>query len=105
MMRQASPFVMEVPGVEAVYAYRMLPNQRGYFIDTTEDTFYLKATDSAGFATVRRFRFNEDPFEQAQPPQQSQYATHDEVAALSASVTALAGKMDHLSEIMEALNG
>lgn len=81
-----------VTGIEGARLYQMPPNSTVALFDGNEDVFYVKATDGAGFPTIRTFRFEEVP-QQAQ--QQPDYVTRDELGALS----------EKIDKLMEALNG
>lgn len=49
----------QVSGMEGAKAYRMPPNSAVALFHASEDVFYVKTTDGAGFPTIRAFRFSE----------------------------------------------
>ena len=51
--------IVSVKGMEGAKAYQMYPNSTVALFDSNNDLFYLKKTDGAGFATIRRFKFVE----------------------------------------------
>lgn len=55
--------VTQVSGIEGAKAFQMLPNSTAALFSSTEDVFYFKSTDGAGYPTVRAYRFEEVPAE------------------------------------------
>lgn len=52
--------LISVNGRAGADAFRLdVPNSRVALFDANEDVFYIKATDGAGYPTVRAFRFSE----------------------------------------------
>ena len=52
--------LISVNGRAGADAFRLdAPNSRVALFDANEDIFYIKATDGAGYPTVKAFRFNE----------------------------------------------
>ena len=51
--------LVQVTGLEGAKAYRMPPNSAVALFHNTEDIFYVKTTDGAGFPTIRAFKFEE----------------------------------------------
>lgn len=49
--------IIKVNGIPGAQAYQMGPNEAAALFDANEDYFYIKTTDGAGFATLRRFKF------------------------------------------------
>ena len=56
---QAGTQPLTVNGIESAKAYPMNPNSRVFLFDTNDDIFYVKETDSSGFASLKIFRFEE----------------------------------------------
>jgi len=52
--------VVPTHGIEGAKSYPLGPNCRVPLFDDAEDVFYIKSTDSNGFPTVKRFRFEEE---------------------------------------------
>lgn len=57
MPRQSENNLIRVTGIEGAKAYQMPPNSTVALFDGGEDIMYIKATDGAGFPTIRMFRF------------------------------------------------
>ena len=52
--------LISINGRAGADAFRLdAPNSRVALFDANEDIFYIKATDGAGYPTVKAFRFNE----------------------------------------------
>lgn len=51
--------LVQVTGIEGAKAYRMPPNSVVALFHSSEDIFYVKSTDGAGFPTIRTFKFEE----------------------------------------------
>ena len=58
-VQNQSQQIVSVNGMEGAKAYQMYPNSTVALFDSNNDIFYLKKTDGAGFATIRRFKFVE----------------------------------------------
>ena len=52
--------VVPTHGIEGAKAYPLGPNCRAPLFDDTEDVFYIKSTDSNGFPTIKKYRFEEE---------------------------------------------
>lgn len=65
-----------VNGIESAKAYPMNPNSRVFLFDTNEDIFYVKETDSSGFATLKIFEFKE--VKEKQKTSEPEYVTLEE---------------------------
>ncbi len=52
--------IVRVNGFPGAQAFQMRPNESAALFDANEDYFYIKTTDGAGFATLRRYRFSPD---------------------------------------------
>ena len=69
--------LVRVSGIEGAKAYQMPPNSSVALFHESEDIFYIKTSDGAGFPTIRAFRFapmkENETVENAQ-----QYVTLDE---------------------------
>ncbi len=59
--------LVRVPGMDGAQAYRMPPNSSAALFHATEDRFYVKTTDGAGFPTIREFEFSEVVPEKPEP--------------------------------------
>ena len=92
VLRQPPISLVRVNGVEGAKAYQMPANSTAALFDGSNDLFYLKVTDGAGFPTIRTFRF-----EEVLPVagQAAEWATKDDVQALHREVESL----------REAING
>ena len=55
------PQLDKVNGMDSARAFPMKPNSTIALFDANEDIMYIKSTDSNNFATIRRFRFVEEP--------------------------------------------
>lgn len=53
--------IVKVNGIEGAKQFQMQPNDMCALFDANEDLFYIKTTDGAGFATLRTFRYTEEP--------------------------------------------
>lgn len=74
--------VTQVSGIEGARAFQMMPNSTAALFSSTEDVFYFKTTDGAGYPTIREFRF-EEVRPQAQP---ADAATKSELEELRKAV-------------------
>lgn len=79
---------VSVTGMEGAKAYQMPPNSSIALFDRDSDTFYLKTTDSAGYPTVREFRFEEVGGAEPKPT----YVTHEEFDELAKKLDELASQ-------------
>lgn len=70
--------LVQVTGLEGAKAYRMPPNSAVALFHSTEDVFYVKSTDGAGFPTIRAFKFEEITLSNGQP----NFITRDELNEL-----------------------
>lgn len=57
--------VTQVSGIEGARAFQMMPNSTAALFSSSEDVFYFKSTDGAGYPTVKAYRFEEVPAEGA----------------------------------------
>ena len=57
-MQQNVMQLYRVNGYEGAKAFQMPPNSQAALFDMNEDIFYLKASDSAGFATIDIYDFS-----------------------------------------------
>lgn len=82
-MMQGPTQLNRVPSIDAVKAFQMAPNSSGVFFLESEDIFYIKSTDGAGFATINSYKF--EPLEE---PQQKpgQYVTVEEFEAFKQEI-------------------
>ena len=56
--------LVSVTGIEGAKAYQLPPNSSIALFDKDDDFMYVKTTDSAGYPTIRTFRFQpEEPIE------------------------------------------
>lgn len=67
--------LVKVTGLDGAKAFQMAPNSSVALFNESEDIFYVKTTDGAGFPTIRAFRF--EPYEEP-TPKVEQYVTLDE---------------------------
>lgn len=51
--------LIRVNGLEGARAYQMPPNSVAALFDANQDLMYIKATDGAGFPSIRVFSFAE----------------------------------------------
>ena len=49
--------IVRVNGIQGAQAYQMGANSSVALFDANEDFFYIKTTDGAGFASIRKFKF------------------------------------------------
>ena len=77
---------MKVSGLDGAKAYQMPPNSAAALFHESEDLFYVKTTDGAGFPTIRAFRF--EPLEEpaAKTVEVEKYVTIDEFEAFKKEV-------------------
>lgn len=67
--------LIKVSGLDGAKAYQLGPNSAVALFHESEDLFYVKTTDGAGFPTIKTFRF--EPFEVSQE-ETPKYVTVDE---------------------------
>lgn len=76
------PQLDKVNGIDSARAFPMKPNSTIALFDANEDIMYIKSTDVNNFATIRRFRFYEEPEVPQQKtdivPMTDLYVTKDE---------------------------
>lgn len=49
--------LIKVTGIEGAKAYQMPPNGITALFDSSDDIFYVKTTDGAGFPTIKTYKF------------------------------------------------
>lgn len=87
--------IIRVNGLPGAQAYQMGANASVALFDANEDYFYIKSTDGAGFASIRRFKFS--PCDDMQPAAPAEdYVTRKEFDELKGLV--LNGKQHLRSE-------
>lgn len=96
--------IIEINGDDGAKAYPMMPNTSVLLVDKTGPYIYLKFTDAANFPTLDRFKLVPDPITESTPIIEAQYATHEEVAALSSKIDKLAGMLSSRNDIAEVQN-
>lgn len=80
--------LVSVTGMEGAKAYQLPPNSSMPLFDQDNDVLYLKTTDSAGYPTIKAFRF--EPMDApAAVFEESAYATKADLEALAEKVEAL----------------
>lgn len=73
-----------VTGLEGAKAYQMPPNSEMPLFDSTSDNrMFIKTTDGAGFPTIKVARCS---FEESQPPNDTEYASIEELNALRSEI-------------------
>lgn len=55
------PQLDKVNGIDSARAFPTKPNSQIALFDANEDVMYIKTTDGNNFATIRKFRFIEEP--------------------------------------------
>lgn len=77
MPQQQQNGLIRVTGLDGAKAFQMPANSIVALFDGSEDIFYIKQTDGAGFPTIRTFEFKE---RQAVAPKQdtSEFVTRQE---------------------------
>lgn len=85
--------IVRVNGYPGAQAYQMGANAAAALFDANDDYFYVKSTDGAGFATIRKFRFY--PCDDQEQPQGGEYVTRKEFDELKGVVM---GGKQHLRE-------
>ena len=71
------PQLDKVNGIDSARAFPMKPNSTIALFDANEDVMYIKSTDANNFATIRRFRFYEEP-EEIQKKESDLYVSKEE---------------------------
>ena len=74
---QQTQQLVRVNGIEGARAYQMSANSTVALFDNNEDVMYIKATDGAGFPTIRTFVFTEQVGNTV--PQSNEYVTRKEL--------------------------
>lgn len=69
--------LVKVSGIDGAKAYQMPPNAAAALFHESEDIFYVKTTDGAGFPTIRAFRF-EPMEEETKDTRDCRYVTVEE---------------------------
>ena len=72
-----------VTGIEGAKAFQMPINSVAALFDGSDDVFYLKSTDGAGFPTIRKFRFTEENSQMIQ----SEYVNKSEFDSFRKEIT------------------
>lgn len=76
--------LIRVNGMDGARAYQMAPRQTVALFDSSNDYFYIKTTDDAGFPTIRQFSFQE--VSATSCTQNTNYVTQDEFKSLKAEI-------------------
>jgi hypothetical protein len=81
--------LVKVNGMDGAKAYQMPPNSAMPLFHESEDVFYLKVTDGAGFPTIKAFSFS--PLEENLQPQvdTSGFATKSDIEDLQKQIEAI----------------
>lgn len=74
---QQQQCIPKVNGIDGAKAYSLGPNSSIALFDGNSDLFFVKVTDSAGFPTIRTFRFEE--VSQDQKPIEKDYVSREEM--------------------------
>lgn len=83
--------LVSVTGIEGAKAYQLPPNSSMPLFDSNNDVLYVKTTDSAGYPTIKTFKF--EPAEQNEPMEVDPTAGYVPRAEFEALVT----KVEELS--------
>lgn len=77
--------LVRVTGYEGAKAYQLPPNSAMPLFDGNEDVMYVKTTDGAGFPTIKKYSFYEEPINVVASPktETAQYVTKAEFEALA----------------------
>lgn len=75
--------LIKVTGIEGAKAYQMAPNSSVALFDDSNDIFYVKSTDGAGFPTIRSFKF--EPVVESSPVN-TDYVTRKEFEELKGMI-------------------
>jgi hypothetical protein len=67
-----------VNGIEGARAYQMAANSTVALFDSNDDVMYIKATDGAGFPTIRVFEFKEKVSESKEKISEGEYVSKAE---------------------------
>lgn len=86
-----APPPIKVNGRAGADAFYMGPNEQAVLFDENADIFYFKATDGAGYPTVRPYRF--EPLPEAGSAADVSYATQEELEALRTEINELKGAL------------
>lgn len=70
--------LIRVTGVDGAKAYQMPPNSITALFDSSEDIFYVKSTDGAGFPTIKAYQFTEIQEQAKQNVQMTDYISREE---------------------------
>lgn len=74
-----------VTGIEGAKAYQLPPNSKMPLFDNDADILYLKTTDSAGYPTIKAFKF--EPIEDG--GHGGGFATKEDIETLQSQIDAL----------------
>lgn len=77
--------IIKVTGYDGAKAYQMGANQVAALFDVNENVFWIKSTDGAGFASYRKFRYDEENNE-TNASVNTDYVTRKEFDELKAEV-------------------
>lgn len=96
MVNQYNPYQIEptfayVNGVDGARNYPLPFGRSAVLMDTQSPMFYFKESSAMGQATIKAYKFEEVKVSE---PQTAQYATKEEIDALSKKLDALLGKED-----------
>ena len=83
--------ITSVTGIDGAKAYKLPPSSIVALFDRDDDVFYLKATDDAGFATIRTFKFEEVP--DPSMPSSESFVSRTEFDQLSAKLDKLMAEL------------
>lgn len=85
--------LVSVTGIEGAKAYQLPPNSSMPLFDGNNDIMYVKTTDSAGYPTIKTFKF--EPVEPAEAkPDKADYVPRSEFDALVVQVRELLGNAE-----------
>lgn len=81
-------------GAESAKAYPVAPGRTIMLMDSESPTFFIKAVDSNGFATMKSFSFVEEVPAAVQEPSAAKFVTTEQ---FQEAIEQLASKIDNLN--------
>lgn len=97
---QTGSALIWVQGINAAKSYPVAPNTSVPLFDSEANVVYIKSADASGMPSIKILDYNvrDNAPRQAENQPQSDFVTHEELAAISKEIDALKSKFERTAE-------
>lgn len=97
---QTGSALIWVQGINAAKSYPVAPNTSVPLFDSEANVVYIKSADASGMPSIKilDYTVRDNAPRQAENQSQSDFVTHDELAAISKEIDALKSKFERTTE-------